>query len=451
VKSGRRIIICGAGISGISAAYHLAKAGARSVVIIDQLPPLSLTSNHSTECYRNWWPDPVLQILMDRSIDIMDELSRESQNVIRLNRRGYLYVTADRDRLDEMIRKAEYVAGLGAGPLRVHTQTDSAYDRWLESDSMSSCTGADLLLDRNLIHTQFPGLSASVVGALHARRAGWLSAQQLGMYLLERAESLGITRRKGRIEAIDIEHGHFRGIVLETGERIEADALVNAAGPEFRHFGALCGLDLPVVAELHMKLAFQDTRRCVDRGSPLLIWDDPVRLPWTEEEREILDADMDTAPLASVLPGGAHMRPEGPEESHTLLMLWDYQSRVQEPVFPVPLDDHYAEVVLRGLAVMVPALSGYVGRSRRPELDGGYYVKTPENRPLVGPTSIKGIYLLGAVSGYGIMAACATGELLAAHVLDRALPDYADALRLSRYDEAGYLESLADVEAKGEL
>jgi len=51
------VVICGAGIAGISAAYHLAvRRGVREVVIVDDQPPLSVTSDKSTECYRNWCP-----------------------------------------------------------------------------------------------------------------------------------------------------------------------------------------------------------------------------------------------------------------------------------------------------------------------------------------------------------------------------------------------------------
>ena len=49
-------------------------------------------------------------------------------------------------------------------------------------------------------------------------------------------------------------------------------------------------------------------------------------------------------------------------------------------------------------------------------MDGGYYCKAPDNRPLIGPTAIDGVYLLGALSGFGIMASQAAAELLAAHI-----------------------------------
>ena len=56
------IVICGAGIAGIAAAHELSVVrGQRGVLLVDELPPLTLTSDKSTECYRNWWPGRATQ------------------------------------------------------------------------------------------------------------------------------------------------------------------------------------------------------------------------------------------------------------------------------------------------------------------------------------------------------------------------------------------------------
>ncbi|MGD8398300.1 MAG: FAD-dependent oxidoreductase, partial [Anaerolineae bacterium] len=117
------VVICGAGIAGISAAYHLAVGqGVENVVLVDQRAPLSLTSDKSTECYRNWWPGPgtAMVDLTNRSIDILEALARESDNAFQLSRRGYLFVTADPARVADFERVARESCSLGAGPLRIH-------------------------------------------------------------------------------------------------------------------------------------------------------------------------------------------------------------------------------------------------------------------------------------------------------------------------------------------
>jgi glycine/D-amino acid oxidase-like deaminating enzyme len=60
----------------------------------------------------------------------------------------------------------------------------------------------------------------------------------------------------------------------------------------------------------------------------------------------------------------------------------------------------------------------------------------------VGPTAIPGLYLLAALSGYGIMAAMGAAELLAAH-LDGAPPPWAADLGPERFADAAYREQLA--------
>ena len=92
---------------------------------------------------------------------------------------------------------------------------------------------------------------------------------------------------------------------------------------------------------------------------------------------------------------------------------------------------------------MLPGLAAYFGRGAEGVVDGGYYCKTPENRPLVGPLGPEGAYVIGALSGFGIMASHGAAELLAAHVTGSALPDYAPAFLPSRYDDAAYRERIA--------
>ena len=79
------VVICGAGIAGVAAAHFLSKAGVKNILLLDERPPLSFTSDRSTECYRNWWPDAEMLALMNRSIDLMEGLADESGNVFRMN------------------------------------------------------------------------------------------------------------------------------------------------------------------------------------------------------------------------------------------------------------------------------------------------------------------------------------------------------------------------------
>jgi glycine/D-amino acid oxidase-like deaminating enzyme len=445
------VVICGAGITGVAAAYFLSKTGIRDILLLDERPPLSFTSDRSTECYRNWWPDAEMLGLINYSIDLMEVLADESGNVFRMNRRGYLYVTANETSIVDLEAVSRKTSSLGAGPMHAHSSSTSYYRPSPPEGFHDQPIGADLLIGNELIREYFPYLTERAVAALHVRRAGWLSAQQLGMYLLEAARRRGIRFESARVTGVDVANGHVKGVRLSSGECVASPIFINAAGPYLKDIGKLLDVDLPVYTELHLKAAIKDSHGVVGRDAPLLIWTDPQSLPWQDEERETLAKDDETRWLTESFPSGVHTRPEGTGESQTILMLWEYQTKIMEPVWPPKMDEQYPEVALRGLSAMLPRMKEYFVRMPRPQLDGGYYTKTRENRPLVGPMVVDGAYVIGAVSGYGIMSACGVGDLLAAHVTGSELPSYASAFALSRYDDPAYTKGLENWGENGQL
>jgi sarcosine oxidase, subunit beta len=448
------VVICGAGIAGISAAYYLAvKEEIANVVLVDERPPLTLTSDKSTECYRNWWPGPgdTMVRFMNRSIDLLEMLADESDNYFGLNRRGYVFLTADPAQAAGYRQSAEEISALGAGPLRVHRPGQSSYVPSPAEGYQGLPEGADLLLDSVLIRRHFPFVAEDVVAMLQPRRCGWLSAQQLGMYLLKQARAHGARLIPGRVTGVDCRNNRVIGIQLSPGsdpDYIQTSVFVNAAGPLAKQVGTMLGVELPVFNELHGKVSLNDPLGLVPRDTPLMIWSDPVDLAWSPEERQELAADEETRWLVEPLPAGVHFRPEGYGQSPVLLLLWTYDIEVHEPIWPPPpFDPAYPEIVLRGLARMVPALSAYFGQMGKPWVDGGYYCKTRENRPLIGPLPVDGAYVIGALSGYGIMASQAAGELLAAHVSGGSPPVYAPDFLLERYEDPAYQAMLASWDA----
>ena len=58
------------------------------------------------------------------------------------------------------------------------------------------------------------------------------------------------------------------------------------------------------------------------------------------------------------------------------------------------------------------------------------------------PLVVIGAFVLGALSGFGTMAACAAGELCAAWIAGAPLPGYAQKLSLARYDDTALMAAL---------
>ncbi len=436
------VVIIGAGIAGVAAAHALtAGYGLDKVVVIDPRPPLSLTSDKSTECYRNYWPNREMTELMIRSIDLLNQYSGESGESIGLNRRGYLYVTADPGALEALLESAQRSAEFGSGPVRIHTTPD----HYGEAED-----GFDVLANATTLHALFPYLTERALGALHVRRAGWLSAQQLGRWMLDRSYQHGAQLIVDEVLGIEIAGRRVKGVQLASGRKIRAGVVVNAAGPLSPGVALMAGVDLPVFSEMHLKVAFKEHLGIVPRDAPMIIWSDPQRLDWTADERSELERQ-GRSDVTGDMPVFCHGRPEGGEDSPYLLSLWDYHATVTSPVWPLEDDPLYPEVVMRGMATMVPGLTRYLDHLPHAVVDGGYYSKTRENRPLIGPAGPEGFFLVAAMSGFGVMVAAGAADLVARHITDDSLPSYSDAFLLSRYEDPAYLAEIEAADQSGQL
>jgi glycine/D-amino acid oxidase-like deaminating enzyme len=223
-----------------------------------------------------------------------------------------------------------------------------------------------------------------------------------------------------------------------------ADRVVNAAGPFAGDIAAMLGETLPIRCVYQQKISFEDRAGAIPRDLPFTIDLDAQTLAWSDEDREVLASDPATAHLVGTLPGGIHCRPDGPAEGTWIKLGWAYNERASDPHDEEPIDPHFPDVVLRAASRLHPSLSAYLGRlPRGAHHYGGYYTLTDENWPLIGKSATPGAFLAAALSGYGSMAACATGALCAAWIVDAPRPAYAGALSLERYDDAALMATLA--------
>ncbi len=437
------ILICGAGMGGVATAYHLAMQGVKNIILVDERHPLSLTSDKSFECYRNWFPGPGDEMMrfMNHSIDLLEDLADETDNFFDMNRRGYAFFTADPKEAQKLQETAQTITNLGAGPLRTSGYIPS------EPEGVNrNLDGADLLLNGAEILRHYPFLNENVMAMVHARRCGWLSAQQLGMYLLRKAKDRGMRVIKGRVTAVT--PGNPLTITIQTANEtitVESGRFVNAAGPNQKEVGQMFGVDLPVKCELHHKISFDDHLGVVPRHVPMMLWENEVVLPWTDEERDALAAEEETQYLLETFPTGVHFRPEGGSDSTTLLAIWTYDLQTFDtPIWPLPRPEpNFTDILVRGLTRMIPGLSVYLERMNKPFVDGGYYCKTQENRLFACPLPMDNTFVVGGLSGYGIMSSMAAGELAATHILGNQLPDYASAFHLDRYNDPDYQNILS--------
>lgn len=455
------VVIAGAGIAGIATAYYLTSVhGVRDVVLIEPGPPMMLTSAKPVEGYRNWWGDGAMVQFMNRSLDLLEQLADATNNIPRMSRRGYLFASAQPESYAFFERVSAEFAALGVGAIRHHTGNNPtlAYTPPPADDRYApSLSGADLISDPTLIRTQFGYLPDTTRVLLHARRCGWFSASSTGGYLLAQAQAHGARLIAGSVSGVQVASGRVGGVQVTTADGsphlIQTRTFVNAAGPFLNHIAAMMGLSLPMYTEPHYKISFRDVKRIVPRDAPLVIWFDPIRLVWRDDERAALEADPAQHWLLGELPAEMHWRPAGRDiwQDDTVIVAWTYRTAPEPPTFPFAIEPRYPELVLRGLASILPEAASYIGNVVGLEYDGGYYNRTQENRPLIGRLPIEGAYVLGALSGFGLMGCLGAGELLTAHITGGTRPSYADAFAPQRYADPAYQQQLQNWPAAWQL
>lgn len=448
------IAVIGAGSIGIAVAYHLVRHGLTDVVLLEAGDPMALTSAQSGENYRNWWPHPVMTAFTDDSITQMEAIARETGNRIHMTRRGYALATRHANPADLIEDLHRGYGAAGGRRIRVHDGASAAdYRPALSADWEIAPDGVDVLLDPALIRAQFPSFAPDIAAILHIRRAGDISGQQLGQYMLEAIRAAGGRLRRARVTAIE-GRAPFT-LQLDTADgpaRLRADRVVNAAGPFLGEIAAMLGESLPVSCVYQQKIAFEDRAAAIPRSMPFAIDLDGQEIPWTEEERAILAAEPETAALLAPMPGGIHCRPDGGDHGQWIKLGWAYNRTASDPAGEPPVDPQFPDTVLRAASRLNPALAAYIGRlPRNARHYGGYYAMTPENWPLIGPMQSQGAFVAGALSGFGTMGASATGALCAAWIADAPLPAYASALSLARYDDLPLMAELAAINSKGVL
>lgn len=385
---------------------------------------MSYTSAQSGDNYRNWWPHPTMTDFTNDSIDELDRLAAESDNVFQMTKGGYALATRRQD-------VADLVNSI---PGNIDVRVFSGSDR-----------------------KHFPALSPDIQNVIHIRRGGDISGQQLGQYMLQRIAAAGGKKQRAKLTAVHQGSAYSLTVRDSNGSRqINADILINAAGPFANSVAEMLGTTLPLSNIYQQKIAFEDQLASIPREMPFSIDLDTKTLDWNDEEREMLRDDSDLAWLTDEMPSGTHCRPDGGVNGRWVKLGWAYN---QTPSVPqdelsneVSIDPSFPEIVIRGTAKLIPALTPYIENPPgRFSHYGGYYTMTDENWPIIGPLDGRGAYVVGALSGFGSMAACAAGKLCAAHVCGGALPAYADNLSLRRYENTELMAELVALNNQGLL
>jgi sarcosine oxidase subunit beta len=353
------VVVIGAGIHGASAAYHLAQAGAQ-VMILERLTPAAGPTGLSSGVCRAYYTNQFLAEAARESIAMMAGFGEIGQgHDAGYRRTGFLFLHPPQD-VQEVTDNAARLNALG---IRVD------------------------LFGTDALAREFPqfvydgiGIGAFEVDAGYADPAGTTAGMMAG------AIAAGATLQT-RTTVTDIAPRPGGGAVLRlaTGDSLEAERLLIAAGPWTAPLARQLGVELPLSVERHVVALAQFDRP------------DGVRIG---------HGDLVT---------GYYCRPEGADQ---YLMGWTHASDQVDP-------DHFDGTIHRDEEL---ALVQAVAR-RFPALDdaqprGGWaslYDVSPDWQPVIGEIA-DGVFVDAGTSGHGFKLAPALGKKVAELVIGKPDP-----------------------------
>ncbi|HIG41050.1 MAG TPA: FAD-binding oxidoreductase [Gammaproteobacteria bacterium] len=425
-------VICGAGLAGIATAYYLSvKYGQKDIVLLDRFLPMSFTTSKSGENYRNYWPHACMTEFVTHSLDLMHEL--QAGDAFEMREIGYDFISE---------HKAELFP----------SSYETSYGETTDGQEKEPSNYLVRITDRELLAYSKPYLADSVNQVVHVKRAGVLDVNALGSLLLGKARKAGVVFRQARIEGVSQGPGSGFNMSLANGDKISTQQLVIAAGPFIGELASMLGVELRVENYLQHKIVIPDPANAVPLDMPFSIFADSQYLRWTDEERLMMVGDKEYAHLLAEFPPGLHIKPEGRNQ---IKLGWAFNRQPEKASWDPGSNPEFADIVLRGASRFVPSLEQYVARVPTPISHfSGYYTRTRENWPIIGPLEIEGLHVVGALSGYGTMSACSAGELCADYMNDMdntSLPGYARYFHPRRYEDVKIQREIDAISSDGQL
>lgn len=218
-----KVVVIGAGSVGAHVAYRLQQQGAQVVLLDASTPGGGTTAS---------------------SIAMLNEFPQRAWD----EESGRAKMRAE---LDEMFRElADEVPGdylhLSGSLMWV---SEAEEQEFLGLAEIAKSRGVDVV---NLTPAQAkelePGVNFSANGTVYLeRKSGWVDGPAIVQALNAQFEKLGGVLQQGaRVVSFNRADKRITGVVLESGETIEADAFVNAAGSWGSHIAALAGTALPL-------------------------------------------------------------------------------------------------------------------------------------------------------------------------------------------------------------
>jgi sarcosine oxidase subunit beta len=366
------VVIVGAGIMGVSTAYHLARRRAGRVVVLERDDVCSGSTALASGGIRHQYANRIGIELTRHGIDTWERFEDEFGVDPRFRQHGYLILVT-------------------TGSEAAQAERNVALQRSL---------GVDVrLLSPDETHRRFPYLATGDLrGATFSGRDGYADPYLATTAIAARARELGVTIRTGcEVTGFTRTAEAVTGVVTRDGP-VSAPAVVIAAGCWSGVVGTLAGVDVPVAP----------LRRSKFITAPFSFESIPEATPFVIDPHQ-----------------GISLRREGAG------ILLGIGRREAAGSFATELDWGLAEPLVERAVHRAPVLAD----ARLMRTWSGLYEMTPDQTGIVSAVpGVAGLHVVAGFSGHGFMHGPIAGQLMAELIVDgRASTVDATPLALERF------------------
>jgi len=364
------ILIIGAGISGVSIAYNLAKKGVKGIHVIDKGYFTNGATGRCGAGVRQQWATEMNCILAKKSMEFFSTAKQvlEYPDDLEFKQEGYLILATTKDEHEQFKKNVALQNALGIPSKQLTKAEALKIVPHLNPNAFISATFCQT--DGHL-------------NPFKMTEAYFLAAKKLGVTFSFFEEATSILVENQRIVK-----------VVTNKNTYETSKVVNAAGGYAKEVGMMAGVDIPVYTENHEILATEPIEKI--QGPMVMSFSKNI--------------------YCQQVPHGAFlMGRSNPEalHNHSTESSWQFL-------------DHMS----RTLMDIMPK----IGDLRVVRQWGGSYNMSPDRQPILGDTDeLEGFYLACGFSGHGFMFAPMTGLLLSEVILKEKTTINMESLHLNRF------------------
>jgi len=366
------VVIVGAGIMGVSTAYHLARLGAGRVIVLERDTVCSGSTALASGGIRHQYANRLGIELTTHSIVTYERFEAEFGVDPNFRQHGYLILIATEDELAVARRSVALQRELGVNVELLDAAATRKLCPYLNTDDLlgATYTPRDGYAD--------PYLCATGIAA---------RARELGVVIHQQHEVTAFLRDGDRVRGVVTQHGAF-----------EAGAIVIATGAWSGVVGTLAGVDIPV--RPHRRHKFMTAPFPADRI--------PAATPF------VIDPHQNFS-----------LRREGPG------LLLGHGRRDEPDGFGTEIDRSLEPRVVERAIHRAPALA----EAKLMRSYAGLYEMTPDQTGIVSAVpGVAGLYVIAGFSGHGFMHGPIAGQLMAETLVHgRAVTMDASPLDLARF------------------